>query len=813
MERKETFTREEVSQLMKRRVERSHKAFFDRYGVKNLQELDNLFEIAKSYMEDNKKDDEDHEYSIKNIVGLSNVVVKILEVMAMFKKHSNDSERYVNSFCFVGEAGVGKTIAAKLLTDMLYKAKLIKRKKPEIICGDMIRCGDLPEIYKENKGGVVVFENACKLFETWGNSGDNVSMIFGLGEMMDRNRNKVITIFTDTEANMSAFLKRNKQISSRISQVIKFERYTKEELMKLVEISVKKSSYQLTEEAKEELSKLISYLERQSNYAGARTIKNVLEKLFFIQTSRAIGQDKDDSVITIEDVYRFEKEEHISRTILDEDKKCYEKELQELIGLGKVKTQIARIKAYALKNLNKPENLNLHLCFTGNPGTGKTEVAKKFAGILFENGVLPENKLVIKDRSELVAEYIGQTAPKVRKAVMESLGGVLFIDEAYMLDPGEDNERDFGHEALAELLNCMEEYRGLFAVILAGYKTKTLDMMERNPGLKSRINRFVDFPDYSSDELADIAKLMINNNCYICSESLIKRIVDIAETKREESNFANAREVRNILESLYEIQAVRTLSDDNYEITEEDIETYISDNDISFKKLGGVEIVENKEFLINLPDNDVSTLMNTREIDDRTVLIQRIRNGKPEGEGTGFIISSNGLIVTNNHVIDKADEIKVRKTLFLANGSKIYKEYNAKLYKTSKDHDAAIIVIENKDYEFPYFKLAEHDSSELDEVVMGGYPFGASRLNNISFNEGRVQSFNKDKRLAEGQDKIDRIYVDLHGVPGNSGSAVIDKKTGRVIGIYSGASLGTKDGFTSELNYAMPIKYVWDLLS
>lgn len=256
-------------------------------------------------------------------------------------------------------------------------------------------------------------------------------------------------------------------------------------------------------------------------------------------------------------------------------------ELDSLIGLDSVKTQIRRMRAVLLKNKGKTKDLNLHMCFYGNPGTGKTKVARLIANILYELGVLPSNKLIETDRAGLVAEYIGQTAPKTHAKVQEAIGGVLFIDEAYTLSSSEESGNDFGKEAIAALLKDMEDYKGKFCVILAGYKEEMEDMISTNPGFDSRINRKIDFPDYTNDELIKIFKLMLKEKEYDIDNDCIEQLSEIFEECSKDFKFANARTVRNILDSLIEIQSVRTIEDDDptndYEriIKKEDIIEYL----------------------------------------------------------------------------------------------------------------------------------------------------------------------------------------------------------------------------------------------
>ena len=257
-----------------------------------------------------------------------------------------------------------------------------------------------------------------------------------------------------------------------------------------------------------------------------------------------------------------------------------EKQLNTLIGLSSVKESIAKIKAYALANKDA-DDLNVHMCFYGNPGTGKTEVARIIAGILHENGILPTSKVVEVDRSGLVGKYVGETPQKTIAKIHEAMGGVLFVDEAYALVPKDGGGWDFGHEAIATLIKAMEDYRGKFCVILAGYKNPMLKMLSTNPGFQSRIQFTLDFPNYSRDELKLIAELMLKKRGYSLMDTAIDKILDITDVKRKDPNFANAREIRNILDQVIMCQNIRVNGSDNKEIGVADVNKYIKDSNIN----------------------------------------------------------------------------------------------------------------------------------------------------------------------------------------------------------------------------------------
>lgn len=254
-----------------------------------------------------------------------------------------------------------------------------------------------------------------------------------------------------------------------------------------------------------------------------------------------------------------------------------EQQLNGLIGLSAIKESIKKIKAYALANQGS-QSLNLHMCFYGNPGTGKTEVARLIAGILYENKILPKNKLVEVDRGGLVGQYVGETPQKTMEAIREAMGGVLFIDEAYALV---QEHEIYGREAVATLLKAMEDYRGKFCVILAGYRQPLKQMLESNPGFQSRIAFGLDFPNYSREELKGITELMLSKRSYCISDIALERLLDVMEVKRKEANFANAREVRNALEQIIMCQNMRVEDKEDRELALIDVNRYLQDSGIS----------------------------------------------------------------------------------------------------------------------------------------------------------------------------------------------------------------------------------------
>ena len=260
-------------------------------------------------------------------------------------------------------------------------------------------------------------------------------------------------------------------------------------------------------------------------------------------------------------------------------------ELDELIGLESVKEEVHTLANFAkIQQQRKAQGLKVpkmsfHLVFTGSPGTGKTTVARIVARIYKDLGILKSGHTVETDRSGLVAEYVGQTATKTNAVIDSALNGVLFIDEAYALVP-ENAGSDYGQEAISTLLKRMEDDRDKLVVIIAGYPDEMKRFIDSNPGLQSRFTRYINFPDYTDQELFDIFNLYLNKNQYTITDdaaALLKANLNQAVANKTK-NFGNARYVRNIFERAVEQQANRLSAKRNYsdeelsQLTKEDIE-------------------------------------------------------------------------------------------------------------------------------------------------------------------------------------------------------------------------------------------------
>ncbi len=323
---------------------------------------------------------------------------------------------------------------------------------------------------------------------------------------------------------------------------------------------------------------------KDPNFANARELRNILDQTIMCQSIRCAGsEDREIGIIDVDEYIRDAKIRLPSSGGGTGGKVLTgEEELDQLVGLSAVKRMIKKVRAYAKRNKSDAD-FNLHMCFSGNPGTGKTEVARILSRILYDAGVLAEAKLVETDAHGLLGKYVGETAQKAEAVINDAMNGVLFIDEAYSLagmNAG-GGSANYGDEAIAVLLKAMEDRRGQFCVILAGYKDEMKALLDSNPGFASRIQFSLEFPDYTREELGKIANHFMKVKNYEISEEALKLLLDVAEYYRKRPNFANARTIRNIADQVILNQNLRAEDDaEDRLIVESDVKDYILDEGI-----------------------------------------------------------------------------------------------------------------------------------------------------------------------------------------------------------------------------------------
>jgi len=443
-------------------------------------------------------------------------------------------------------------------------------------------------------GGILFVDEAYQLYSS--DSDDyGKEAIATLLKRMEDERGKLIVIAAGYTDEMRDFLGANSGLSSRFGIKIEFADYTASELAKIFRSIVKKNKYKLSAELDAGLDDAMKRLTRRrdKNFGNARFVRQLFEDATGRQANRLAeaGTLDGDAVTTLElaDLGLGEKVADTRAPTIEE----VLGELDGLTGMKNVKDEVRRLVATCRANkLREAQGveaatMSYNFVFTGNPGTGKTTVARILAKAFRALGILDRGHLVETDRSGLVAAYAGQTALKTNKLIDSAVGGILFIDEAYTLNQGQNDT--YGAEAIATLLKRMEDERGRMVVIIAGYKDEMKRFFAVNSGLQSRFNRELFFPDFSTSDLATIFRQTAKKNKYILSkdvEHYLNAFIGI-RTENRDKNFGNGRWVRNLFEKTVERQSLRVVEIQNptkeqlMTITMKDVGIKLKDPDAS----------------------------------------------------------------------------------------------------------------------------------------------------------------------------------------------------------------------------------------
>ena len=749
------------------------------------------------------------EKKLEELIGLDSVKVMIEKIKA-YATASMDSSDLNLHMAFYGNPGTGKTEVARLMGEILYEYGVLPKKKyveatRSKLVGAYIGHTALKTqaIVEEAMGGVLFIDEAYSLAI----EGDSIDFgheaVAELIQAMETYKGKFCVILAGYKNPLKKMLSTNPGFDSRIQFHIDFPNYSRDEISEILQLLIDKDGYLVNEDALNKMLDVIDSMRINPDFANARVARNVVQQCIMCLNLRT--GDSNDKTITIEDVNKYIKDANlgaVSSTSSGDKVLSGEELLSQLIGLNNVKLSIKKIRAYAKKNKGS-NNLNLHMAFAGNPGTGKTEVANIISRILYETGVLDEAKVIVANRESLIGQFVGHTAKKTKEIVDKAMGGVLFIDEAYSLFSG--TSTDFGSEAIATLIDEMEKNKGKFCVVVAGYNGPLKEMIDSNPGFGSRIQFWINFQDYSRDELKQIALLFLNKESvkYSIKDDALELLLDITDLYRHNADFANARTVRNILQDVILNQNLRVEEElDNNEITIDDVYQYIDENNLQIEKKKSKERKVSLDIINSLYEftNTNLTVLSQSLFEDTVVSLSGLGS-----QGTGFIVSPDGLCLTCAHCINEDVEQKARIVLELVGGHKINHYVNFEILYKDTTNDFALIKLQSLGLNYKFLPLAKETATmeSLQKFIMAGFPFGGELFTNISITSGSIASVNN----YNGR-KV--VFADMFGKPGNSGSPVIDERTKKVIGIFWG---GIKGNSTMEvINSFTPIDVIWESL-
>ena len=515
---------------------------------------------------------------LDSLVGLEEVKAEVRKLVNLAKV--NEARRAQGlkvppmsyHMVFTGNPGTGKTTVARIVArafralGIARTGQLVETDRAGLVgtyAGETATKTNAK--VDEAIGGVLFVDEAYQLV-----SGDNDNSgkeaIATLIKRMEDDRDKLIVIAAGYTDEMRDFLDANPGMRSRIARTIEFPDYSAAELAAIFRSMAKKNDFSLAPDLEAGLDAAIAKLtaRRDRTFGNARFVRQLFEDATGRQANRLAESGSLDTAalktLVLADLAAGERHADPHAPTVEE----VLAELDALTGMKPVKEEVRRLVATVKANKLRAEKgvggdvtMSYNFVFTGNPGTGKTTVARILGRAFRALGVLERANFVETDRSGLVAKYEGQTAAKTNKLIDSAAGGILFIDEAYQLNQGENDQ--YGAEAVATLLKRMEDARGTMVVIIAGYKEEMKKFMAINSGLESRFNRTIEFPDYSAKELAEIYRSMAKKAKYTLSadtDHWLEPYISML-TKERGKSFGNARWARNLFEKSIERQALR----------------------------------------------------------------------------------------------------------------------------------------------------------------------------------------------------------------------------------------------------------------
>ncbi len=534
--------------------------------------------------------------TLRNMIGLKAVKEQIDRVILANKvekqREKNGGKGRSMHMIFSGNPGTAKTTVAEIYAKIMKETGILKSgilvQRTGMDLNGLFASLRIKQAFEQASGGVLFIDEAYSLT-------NEVAIATLIGEMEAR-RNDVIVIFAGYGNRMKEFVERNEGLKSRIPYTVNFPDYTAEELLQIYEYILKQDGYSVTPAARSAALRIFGKAVRIENFGNGRYARNLAENSTLNMSVRLARKYVDKDVPKAQ-LYRVIKEDvfnpddpivncnegkETSRGASVQGKTARER-LESMIGLSQAKSLInSAVATYKMQKRLSKRGIDIgknamHMVFMGNPGTAKTTVARLLAEILKDEGVLSSGIFVEAGRADLVGQYVGQTAPLVRKKFSEANGGVLFIDEAYSLNDGYDRG-SFGDEAINTIVQEMDNRRDNIIVIFAGYPDEMKRFVERNPGMSSRIAFRVNFDDYSVDELCAITRYQVAEKHLRITDEAIAKLVPIYEKARSNKTFGNGRYVRRAVELAISNLALRLDKVSDNDLTDEVLTTITADD-------------------------------------------------------------------------------------------------------------------------------------------------------------------------------------------------------------------------------------------
>ena len=523
---------------------------------------------------------------LNGMVGLAAVKKEISNLAAFLNLQIRRGETNTfqgKHYVFTGNPGTGKTTVARIMADVfrtlgiLSRGQLVEADRSKLVAGYSGQTAiKTNQLIDSAMGGVLFIDEAYTL-----KSNDQDSFgaeaIDTLLKRLEDDRGKFICIVAGYTDQMHDFIDTNPGLKSRFTQTIHFEDYTPDELTEIFINLAKGKNFTVDEETRGAVHRQFEqlYLRRDKNFGNAREARRFFDQTVERQSQRLVEQVNDPNLHQ-EDMYRIITAD-LPMTQSEQARPLDEvlNELDDFIGMRSVKNMIRRLavqsmfmKQRAAMGAGKVQQMSMNFILTGNPGTGKTSIARKMGEVLQSMEILPTSRVIEASRATLVGKYMGETPKIVNNMCDKAMGGILFIDEAYTLSSENDQ---YGKEAIDTLMKRMEDDRGKFVVIAAGYKNEMETFLAVNPGLASRFSHKMHIDDYNEDELLAIFKKMASKDNYKLSPEAEFKLMDLICRKviNKSDSFGNAREMRNMLDATIQQLSMRVSALPQSEVTQE----------------------------------------------------------------------------------------------------------------------------------------------------------------------------------------------------------------------------------------------------
>jgi len=562
-----------------------------------------------------------------NLIGLTDIKKQVrdhaqyIQFLQLRKDKGFEEKEEINVHSvFMGNPGTGKTTVAKMMGRLYEKMGLLsKGHVHEVDRVDLVgeyigqTAPKVKEAIEKARGGVLFIDEAYSLARSNDDSKDfGREVVEILVKEMSNGKGDIAIIVAGYPKEMQHFMDSNPGLKSRFKIYFDFSDYLPQELSQIAKYVSRDKGVKFTLEAKEKVNELIidAFRNRDKTFGNARFVNDLVEQakinlgLRIMESSNPRGLDVEDlSVIEFQDVASIKIDKKKEIPYIPVDKNLLEEalvELNSLIGMDAIKVQIKEmvqlVKYFRETGKDVLNSFSLHTVFVGNPGTGKTTVARILTKIYKSLGILERGQMIETDRQGLVAGFVGQTAIKTAEKIDEAMGGVLFIDEAYALTQKTGGAHgDFGDESVQTILKRMEDNRGEFFIFAAGYPDNMETFLKANPGLNSRFDKILKFEDYAPKDLTKIAKLMLQEQGVLVTqnaEEFLDKYLGFLYEYRDKY-FGNAREVRKVVTEaiknmnlrLAEIPEADRKLDEESVLIVEDLQNFKLDtNDFIFNK-------------------------------------------------------------------------------------------------------------------------------------------------------------------------------------------------------------------------------------